>query len=713
MKKQLFRFLLSAALAAGSVSVSAREIYFCGDSTNNLYNLLKTEGFDIVMSDDAGSAIKNAAKGSAVIITSPSYPEVSTEITKEMVKTASEKGLRVYAEYVSSYPGVEIADSLYHGSIERGVVSSDFFKPALEPMSIFGVNDCHIYPAKVDRPLLSYARVAGFDTATFGLTDTDVYPLLWKNGNFLVASSCLSNFVTARQAPLAGWHDIWTGILRYLCKDKKIEINSWPSDPRPTFSADAEITAADRRRAIERGAEWLGKARLLLHPSWRDTLYAYQGDGVTPWGPSINREFLIGDGSCGVLEGHGAAIDCKGKQNYRYWLRADVQGETAFLLAAAAKSTGDGRYSGIAENVLDYLFYSGDYINGTKKNPADVSYGLIGWSKTHDYVYYNDDNARCVLGAIGASSLMDNHRWNKFIVDNIMANFNLSNRYGFLPDRFEQPELSAKGRSHYTDSDFVLPHPHFESWMWACYLWLYDKTGYKPLLDKARTAIEMTMAAYPDEWKWTNGIQQERARMILPLAWLVRVDDTPQHRQWLDMVVSRLLENQDACGAIREELGGDAFGMYGKASSNRDYGVREAPLIGKNGDPVADMLYTCNFAFFALNEASHATGESRYKEAVDKLGDFLVRIQAKGDNHPDIDGAWMRAFDYNRWDYWASNADSGWGAWCTLSGWIQSWIVGTLALVDSNTSYWDTTGSTDVTVQMNDALKRLELANAR
>lgn len=706
MKISLRTLFISFIIIFGA-SAGAKNLYFAGNSDNDLYKLLVKENFNVSLCPDAAAAVANAENGSGIIISAPAYPHASVDISETLLKAASDKGLRIYAEYVSSYPGIEIADTAFTGTIERGVVSSDFFKPALKLMAIFGVNDCHIFPAKVDKPLLSFARVAGFDTATFGLTDTDVYPLLWKKGNNIIAQTCLTDFVTARQAPADAWRDIWTSILRWLCRDNTLSFESWPSDPHPSFAADATISGADRCRAIRRGADWIGKAHLLLHPSWRDTLYAYQGDGVAPWGPSVNEDFLLGNGSCGVLEGHGSMIDSKGKQNYRYWLRADVQGEAAFLMASAAKATGDSKFADIAENVLDYLFYSGDFIRDSKKDPASDSYGLIGWAQTHDYVYYNDDNARCVLGAIGASSLLDNHRWNKFIVDNIMANFNLSSRYGFLPDRFEEPELAEKGAKHYSESELILPHPHFVSWMLACYLWLYDKTGYEPLLDKSKTAIANIMAAYPDNWQWTNGIQQERARMVLPLAWLVRVDDTPEHRQWLDMVVSKLLENQDACGAIREELGGDGLGMFGKATSNRDYGVREAPLISKNGDPVADMLYTCNFAFFALNEALHATGEPRYREAVDRLGDFLVKVQAESETHTDIDGAWMRAFDYNRWDYWASNADHGWGAWSTLSGWIQSWIVSTLALVDNNTSFWETTKSTDVTPLMNEALERL------
>ncbi len=686
---------------------SAKSIYFAGSSDNDLYRLLKAENFDIALFSDPASAIENASKGSGVIISASGYPSQSNVITEALLHKAAGKGLRVYAEYVSAYPGVDIADTCFIGTIERGVVSSEFFRPELNPMALFGHNDCHIFPAVIDRPLLSFARVAGFDNATFDLTDTEVYPLLWRKGNWLIAQSCMTDFVTARQEPLDAWQNIWIGIIRWLCKDKSIGFSKWPSDPHPAFPVDAVITAADRRNAISKGAEWIGKARLLLHPSWRDTLLAYQGDGGTPWGPAVNKDFILGNGSHGVLEGHGSSIDTRGRQNYRYWLRADVQGEVAFLMASAAKATGRKEFADISENVLDYLFYSGDFIRGSKKDQAADSYGLIGWAQTHDHVYYNDDNARCILGAIGASALMDNRRWDKFIVDNIMANFSLSSRYGFLPDRFEEPQLAENGRAHYTDSELILPHPHFVSWMWACYLWLYDKTGYRPLLDKAKTAIAKTMEAYPDKWQWTNGIQQERARMILPLAWLVRVDDTPPHRQWLDKVAGKLLENQDECGAIREELGGDGLGLFGKATSNRDYGVREAPLISKNGDPVADMLYTCNFAFFALNEALHATGDSRYKEAVGRLGDFLVKIQAESETHPDIDGAWMRAFDYQRWDYWASNADHGWGAWSTLSGWIQSWIVGTLALVDRDTSFWEMTSGYDVTPHMESALRRL------
>lgn len=48
-------------------------------------------------------------------------------------------------------------------------------------------------------------------------------------------------------------------------------------------------------------------------------------------------------------------------------------------------------------------------------------------------------------------------------------------------------------------------------------------------------------------------------------------------------------------------------------------------------------------------------------------------------------------FNYRDWNWWASNSDAGWGNLSTLTGWIQSWITGTLAMMQMNTSYWELT----------------------
>lgn len=184
--------------------------------------------------------------------------------------------------------------------------------------------------------------------------------------------------------------------------------------------------------------------------------------------------------------------------------------------------------------------------------------------------------------------------------------------------------------------------------------------------------------------------------MILPLAWLVRVDDTPEHRGWLLTMCRELLAAQDACGAIREELGDPSQGLYGPPKSNEKYGTNEAPLIHNNGEPVCDLLYTTNFAFIGLIEAAAATGDASLKAAVDKLADFLIRIQVSSPTLPSLDGAWFRSFDYRRWEHWGANADAGWGVWCVETGWTQGWITTALAMRREHTSFWDYTSSSGI-----------------
>ena len=172
-------------------------------------------------------------------------------------------------------------------------------------------------------------------------------------------------------------------------------------------------------------------------------------------------------------------------------------------------------------------------------------------------------------------------------------------------------------------------------------------------------------------------------------------------------MVSELLKNQVECGGIREELGDDSSGMFGKPKSNAAYGLHEAPLIFDNGDPIVDMLYTTNFAFIGLNEAAKATGSPELKAAVDKMSDFLTRIQVRSERFKNVDGAWFRAFNYQNWDYWASNADAGWGAWSTLTGWIQSWIIATQGLLEMDSSIWELTKDSGIASPANDAIKEM------
>ena len=59
-----------------------------------------------------------------------------------------------------------------------------------------------------------------------------------------------------------------------------------------------------------------------------------------------------------------------------------------------------------------------------------------------------------------------------------------------------------------------------------------------------------------------------------------------------------------------------------------------------------------------------------------------------GAARPELDGAFFRAFDFEKWEVWASDADAGWGAWSVETGWTAPWIHLSLGLRHANTSLW-------------------------
>eukprot|EP01043_Picozoa_sp_COSAG02_P052969 COSAG02_NODE_5790_length_4033_cov_1.327656_2_plen_210_part_00 len=200
--------------------------------------------------------------------------------------------------------------------------------------------------------------------------------------------------------------------------------------------------------------------------------------------------------------------------------------------------------------------------------------------------------------------------------------------------------------------------------IWAVFLWGYRVSGFEPLLERAQNALGIMMEAYPSKWIPTsNGIAMQRARIILPLAFLVRANDTALHRQWLQTAIDGLMTRQYCEGswcAFKEELSHPGWAKGTRVPDNENYGTFEAPLNQENDDPVSDFLYTSNFALLGLHEAAAALGgDPKVKDAEDKLADYIVRLQARSTEHPDLDGAFFRAFDDVKREAWANDTDIG------------------------------------------------------
>jgi hypothetical protein len=378
----------------------------------------------------------------------------------------------------------------------------------------------------------------------------------------------------------------------------------------------------------------------------------------------------------GAIEGFESTIDHFGRQRARTIVRGDCCAETALAFAADYALTDDPSSRLLAEQILDYLWSSPDFCQDDPRSPA---YGLVNWDAGNP-VFYGDDNARIILPTLVSSALLGSKRWAEQLLRCLLANFRTTGPQGFRRPRLDLARMLSDRRrwSYYHHEEFVHLAPHYQAYLWACLIWGHSLSGDPALLERPLLAIERTMEAYPD-LRWTNGLTQEMARMLLPLAFLVRTQDSRRHRSWLDRVAGDLLSQMRPSGSIHELMGTLENGSYPSPRSNEEYGNSEASIIQDNGDPACDLLYTLGYALLGLHEAAAASDSAQLREAEDRLTSFLCRIQLVSEHHPFLNGAWMRSFDDEMWEYWGSCADQGWGAWSVETGWYNAWIATVLA----------------------------------
>ena len=686
-------------------------LVFCCSAANDVYKLLAAGPRASPRYDAPEEAVAKAPRGAGVLILADGYPQKTTPLTPGIFHNAAKKKLRLYVEFPSYVPGVPIGEpqGVAKGKggnlLERVVVASDALGPSMAKLALLAFHDARYVPTTAANPQLVLARVAGFDKAVYGLPAEGVKPILFKapEGDVLVAASKLSQFDTGRYEPVESWVIVWNWILRWLSPQFPAQVGDFQPAVAPSFGRDQRLAEDVELQAFQRGVAWYSDAKLFVDASWKQTVLEREALGHAS--PAPPADWPVGDGREGVLEGFSNTIEYDGSQLLGWGRRNDCAGETSFAMACSAALSGKARDGEIAANLNDFIYTLSALAQGPRNDPASPSYGLVGWGLPKSMgTYYADDNARSLLGTIGTAALRKSDRWDEFVLRCLLANLRTTGKFGFRGRSLEEAKLQAHGWRYYYDADTIHYAPHYEAYPWACYLWAYDKTHDARFHDRTLNAIRMTLAAYPNQWKWTNGMQQERARMLLPLAWLVRIEDTAEHRQWLRHMAGELLAFQVECGALREEVGRAGGSHYGPPTSNDRYGTNEASLLQENGDPACDLLYTSNFAFLGLHEAATATGDPYYAQAENKLADFLCRIQARSSVHPELDGAWFRAFDYRIWDYWASNSDAGWGVWSTETGWTQAWIASVLAMRHMKTSLWELTAKSRVARYMDKLL---------
>ncbi len=682
-----------AAPSDAAPAADAHPWVFACAADNDLLRLMAAAGAECRRFSTAAEAVASAPDGAAVLILADGYPERTTPIEPATFDAAAAKRLRLYVEYPERLPGLALGAPL-DTRFERAVIASGIFGEELRAGRIVLVSSCRYLPANAERPHIVIAKVAGVDTAVYGLEGSGAEPLLFDHprGNLLVATTCLSRFVTGRYLPAEAWRRIWRTILtRLRAEGAAVELR-WTPTVRPSFGPNDPLPPDVEAVALRRAADWIVRSRVLRHSQWpAEALDRSKGYNTVRAMPL--REWPVGDGSMGVLEGLSSTIFADGSQPMRYAVRNDCTTEVAMLMAFDAAVNARPAHARIAANLVQYVFGDSGLAGGARADPRSPSYGLVAWSLDALDGYWGDDNARALLAVGATAALCGERRWDEAAARCLLANFRTTGVRGFREACVREANLQARGWKAYWNDRCAHLSPHYQAWLWACNFWAYRQTRFEPLLTRSLAGLRTLMRAYPREWDWClRSGTIERARLLLPLAWLVRVADTPEHRAWLRTIAGDLTALQDVSGALRETIGDGGQGL----PSNAAYGTGEISLVQTDGDTVADLLYSCNFALIGLHEAAAATGEACYTEAEDRLARFLCRVQARSEVHPELDGAWYRAFDFGRWEYWASSADWEWGPWCMETGWSQPWIAGTLALRRQGACLWDLLAKVDL-----------------
>ena len=598
--------------------------------------------------DDAFISLET--KEEPIYLEAVQYPVSTLEINDKLLKLAQKKKVRMLIEYPQNIAGIELG-KLRKAEHERTVVCSDFFKTeVLSEGTILAQHSCWFRLVTTSVvPHLALAKVAGYRKTVFGMPN-DIYPILFQHpeyDNVMISTVCLSKLVSARFAPKEDWIKIMQAIFTWLNNDIHVTCD-WDTPVAPSYNEADLLPENIYESAFNRNVSWF-----------------------------TNNIFFRHSGRVGVCEGFASEIEYEGNQSLRPKTRGDCTGESVIPMALDWQINRNPASREISIKIMETLFNGTELPDKDEKSPT---YGGVKFYEDNS-AFYGDDNSRAAMGAILASELIENTDYIKNIVSLLLFVLNTTGKHGFRHNFLDRTSSFSDGKNieYYQNEDLISCHPHFQAYMWAAFLQAYVLTGYSRFLEKAKSAINITMNAFP-EVKWTNGITQEYARLLLPLAFLVQIEDTEKHREWLRSVTERLLENLMPCGAVREKMGDISSAQYPAPQSNEDYGTTEAPLIQENGDPVCDLLYTMNFAFLGIHEASIATGDSFYIEAENRLADFLCRIQVSSSDYAYLDGCWMRGFDFSLWEFYGSSADNGWGVRCVESGWTNALISGTLGL---------------------------------
>lgn len=556
------------------------------------------------------------------------------------VEAQIKKGKRVFAEYTASI-GHVYCEPPESTRFQRLVFCSEETKMEGLDVGMLLDDQCgtrikpHAIACSHGIPLLQYTTANAHDRIVledeFFQNVSDRALWFEDPDNLLICSFRLTHFIRGRFAPKKRI----AGLVSFICDwliGTPVPAESMKFS-YTTGSANLAAFSAERvKRSADRAMRW------------------FESSGM-----------LTDEGRSGILEGLGTEIYPDGSQRISKTCRADCIGEVSLSFFLHYLLESHERSAVISNRMHEYIF---DYYF-TK----DFGYlhGMMRWTEEAWGICYQDDVARAVIPQLLKCFYTNTTVYLEESVDALQFLVNTTGIDGTRVFRTDNIDLSPERITRLQQEPGNLPSAHYNGYYNAALFLAYRLTGVPTFLQTGLKGVETIMSRYPETIR-EQSETQEYCRLILPLSWLYWITGETIHKEWLYRVTKDLQKMKHASGAYLEWDEG-----Y-KAQMRSEAGEGESSLLAKNGDPVADLLYSNNWLPLSFIQAYFVTKDEYFLSLWQDSAAFLIGAQIQSENKM-IDGAWVRAFDVNLSEVFGSPADRGWGPWAIESGWTVAEIV--------------------------------------
>jgi hypothetical protein len=640
------------------------------------------------------------ARSSLLWIVSPTYPDPTEFSAADLsaIEKFLDEGRGVFAEFASDFPGVPPAGPIHRADVARLFVNeAASFPHALPEGAILDPHDAVCQPYEETAPvraIVKIAKIAGVEKMDATIPPKNLIPgvLLGSRGKgrFAVAATSISEFTRRQYAPQAHWTRLLRDLTLTLLPDADrarvlenfiplqihTEPRRWVPPNTPVrlvaesmtgvtinltapgnsklketapgnFETQLDGPAPGPRRFNLRATRGraIRSSTVELRVEDRKSAYRRTLDNNLRWFEE-SGVLLRPDGSLGVAEWisgpdlEGNRIPFGKRQGYSPE-RSDCVFESALAFWLYGKVNQSDRYLAIGHNMLANVM---DF----QRLSANDSYYGLWYTRGREGPIFQDDEAWAIMGSLAGYRYtlqpMFLHR-GRLVADTAAKVF----------AQGAPREAEAADPAHARPSD--------RGQMIAAWFYAYGVTGDRSFLTLALPALRELMESFPKVAARMPAHTGESTRFLLPLALACAYSADPvfpaELRKQTEYLVSRMVP----CGAIQEE------GIY---TGSKVQGG-DLSLIHDSSEPISDQLYTTSFAAMNFWIAYKATGDTFYRDNFFRVMDFLVRIQIESPDRT-INGGWMRGFDYSLWEYYGSNADQSWTAYCLETGWDNAII---------------------------------------